>query len=257
MTETALTLKFAAPALPETGNFVLLEQEAWDPYINYLTKAGVIGYLNAKLFNAPQPASNCASADGSYTTTLYAYPSQADLTYAARVSWGVIGDRMGGVVDYTEVIQCDLLTEIRPKYPAVSITRYEWIGDTYDREGSLIPKPEVTLGEQDLTLSQPVYGTLFVTYKVVQHRYPVAVSPRPEAVENKLTSFAYALWSGGNEFMELEAPDGAEGGECNGALKGGSSINFNEGDPDNPGYVDGEDEIHEFDYCTGEELTDD
>lgn len=251
---TALTITIGAPARPESGAFVLLEQEAWDPYINYLTKAGVIGYLNARLFNAPPPPAFCSAPDGSYSKTVYAYPSPGALPYRIGVAVGVISERSQSFLDYAEAIQCDLQTELTPKYPVQEITRWEWVGDAYDRDGAVIPKPAVRISGKGLALDQPVYGTVLVVYKVVQHRYTVSIKPRIGAQENRLTAFAWAVWSGGNTVIEVEAPDGAEEGVCQAGLDTGSS--HVEDMPDGvPGSVSPDNETHDIDYCTMLEMS--
>jgi hypothetical protein len=248
-------MAFVSPVpLRDTSAFVLLEQEAWDPYINYLTKAGVIGYLNARLFQAPALPAACSSADGSYSKTVFAYPSPANLPYRIGVAVGVISERSMSILDYAEAIQCDLQTELTPKYPVLEIVRWEWVGDAYDRDGGVIAKPAVRISGKVLALDQPVYGTVLVVYKVVQHRYTVSISPRPGALENRLTAFAWAVWSGGNAVLEVKAPDGAEEGICQGSINT-SSAHLEDRPPGVPDSVPPEDETHAIDYCTREVIS--
>lgn len=251
MTAPSLVISFGAPVSPELDDFVLLEQEAWDPYVNYLTKAGVIGFLNARLFQAAPVQENCSAADGSYAKTIYAYPSPAGLAYRLGCSHGSLGPREISILDYTEAIQCNLQTELTLKYPPLSITSYDWVGDAYDETGTIIQRPAVTIRETALTLAMPVYGTLLVTYQVMQHRTQVEVTPRDGALENRLTSFAFAVWSGGNTAMELEPPDGAEEGVCGSSITYGS-VHFTTGDPGVPDSVPPENETISIDYCTME-----
>jgi len=251
MTESALTINFTSPARPDSGDFVLLEQEAWDPYVNYLTKAGVYAYLNKNLFEAPDTVENCSGTTGLYTKKVFAYPSPSTLPYRLGFSHGFLGLQIIEDLIYTEAIQCNLETELTPKYPAVSITRWEWVGDAYDQDGTIVQKPSVVMGDKVLTLSQPIYGTVLVSYWVIRHTHQVTITKRAGAEENAMTSFAWAVWTGGNTYIKLEAPDGADDENCNNSVTGDSHF---EHVPGSPGYVDGEDEIHEFDYCSGEEL---
>ncbi|MFA6135482.1 MAG: hypothetical protein WC869_15830 [Phycisphaerae bacterium] len=251
----SLRLAFVSPVpLRDTSAFVLLEQEAWDPYINYLTKAGVFAYLNARLFQAPAPPAFCSAADGSYSKTVFAYPSPAALPYQIGVAVGVISECSIAFLDYAEAIQCDLQAELTPKYPVQEITSYEWVGDAYDQNGAVIPRPAVRISGKALALSQPVYGTLLVVYKVIQHRYTVSITPRPGAKENRLTAFAWAVWNGGNTYLDVEAPSGAKGGVCQGSIDTGSA--HMEEMPDGvPGSVSPDNETHYIDYCTMLEIT--
>ena len=78
-----LRLPYRWPDRRSGDDFVLLEQEPWDPYVGYLTKLGVIAYLNALLFEGPEVLPNCAYNGGMFSKAIYAYPSRPDLNYQA------------------------------------------------------------------------------------------------------------------------------------------------------------------------------
>lgn len=248
MAVSLLVVNFSVPQQPESLDFVLLEQAPMEIDVNYLTKAGVIRFLASKLPNSTTTiTTNCGPSDGSYSSTVYAYPYPQELNYRIGISWGSMGDRTMDIVTFTEIIQCDLQTTLKPKYPVLEIIDYDWVGDVYNAVGQAIEKPAITSIATGLTLSEPVYGSLVVAYRVVQHKYDIFVSSR--GVENKLQSFSWAVWDGGNAMLELEPPDGAEDGICQGGSSGTSSIEKIPGAPD---YVESHDETHHIDYCTME-----
>lgn len=236
-----------------TKDFVLIEQEPWDPFIDTLTKLGAVAYLNKLLFDKGDGAKlNCSTLDGLCSPMLYVYPSRPDLVYRLAVTWGNLGKRTIKKLAYTEVIQSSLEDRFNPKYPTEEIIKCVWAGDAYNKDGELIGLPEVTIVGDEIRLSEKVYGTMLVTYWVYQHRYGVAIRNRPAAIENKMQSFAYAIWKGGNKVEKIKIPDMAESGKC---ANGGGIGHFTR-EPKDPGPVDPEDERIYIDYCTQLPLAD-
>lgn len=239
-----------SPSRGVNDDSVLLEQEAWDPYVGFLTKLGVVAYLNKLLYQGDDLEPNCAYDGSSYSKTIFAYPSRPDLNYIIGCSWGTLGPRRVQEVDYTEAIQCNLELGPQLTYPALSVTRYSWVGDAYSPEGDILTRPSVTINDHGIAIAEKVYGTLLVTYRVCRHLYSIAIRPRSDAEENKLQSFVYACWDGGNTFIEVEAPAGAEEDQCNNFGSGGD--HFTTGD-DVPQSVPPEDQTIWKDYCTQED----
>jgi hypothetical protein len=251
MSVQELVIKYVS-VQTEDNTFVLLEQEPPDVDVNYLTKLGLIKALYGMTFNSSLSITteNCGSSDGSYETVIYAYPYPQELPYRTGISWGNMDyDFIKDTISYVEIIQSDLKTELNPKYPILQITSYQWIGDVYNQDGIVIPSPNLQLINNVITLSSSVYGSLFINYKTVQHKYAVVVYPRESVDSNKLQSFAWATWERGNTVLDLSPPDGAEEGICQGSYNGPTSFSHV---PSAPDYVEGENETKEFDYCTRE-----
>jgi len=228
-----------------SNDFVLLEQEPWDPYVGLLTKMGAISFLGKIMFNNKEPETNCASDGNTYTNKVYAYPSREDLAYS--MGW-VNADNTAKLIKFpifTELIQCNLKQDLELKYPAMEIISAAWRGGSFSAEGDIVIPPNLTLTSKGITVSRRVYGSVIVRYKVYQHLYPFVVTKRKDAIENSFTAFAYAIWDGGNEFIELKAPEGAEDGKCNNYAGIG---NFTKDDP-RPDHVDPEDQYIKIDYC--------
>ena len=229
----------------DTRDFVLLEQEPWDPYTGYITKFALYQFINHLMFQGKPPEPKCPILA---PRTIYAYPSRPDLQYFADCSWGELGPRQVFELEFREVIQCNLKSELETRYPALSITNFSWVGGAWSRDGEALNQPNVQIDDKKIVLSQRVYGTLVVFYKVCVHKYSLSIKPRPGAIENKIQSHVYAIWNGGNKVIEIKHPDGTEDGECN------YNIDYELDIPDDyqpPDHVDPEDEYADIDYCTG------
>lgn len=255
-----------------SGGSVLLEQESWDPYTGHLTKLQALAWMRKIAFGGDDPASNCPGDGSGYSKALYAFPWPASLSYRAHLSHGQMTGPLVQVVEFSELVRCNLTRQPPLRYPAISITSHEWVGDTYSANGEIVTRPQVQVQIRNnlLRLSAEVYGSLRVSYKVMRHTYSVTVKPREQYAEKSLQAFLIAVWAGGTAYIELEAPATAEDGECNNrwnrgtsrfdyllggvpgsgtAVDGGSE---SDDEPYNP--VSGADETVYIDYCTQEEL---
>jgi hypothetical protein len=256
-----------------SGGSVHLEQEKWDPYTGHLTKVAALGWLQKMLFGGDAPPSNCPGDGPGYQKALYAYPQPEGLNYQAYLSHGLLTGPVIQRREFTELIQCNLDRRPGLKYPAIAINSHEWQGETYDGQGNMVPPPLVEVVDNSIRLSSAVYGSLRVSYLVCRHTYVAAVQPREEYGENKLQTYLLAVWAGGNNHLEVEAPATAEDGLCNSRWNPGAGMfgylpTWSEGmggglsgdgdgdeEDDNPYRpVDGEDENRYIDYCTQEEL---
>ena len=246
----SLSLSYVSPDKSwQTDDFVLLEQEPITVDQNVLTKAGLVDLLSYLVLQTPVAESRCVPP-GVLDTNIFAYPSRPDLAYSVGLSHGELGKRSILIIDFAESIQCNLETTLNTKYPPLSITGYQWVGDAYDREGSIIARPAVTIGAHGLILAAPIYGTLVILYRTVQHQYPVQAVNRQDATENALSVFTYAVWDGGNTSLEIKAPAGTDSGQC--GTNWSSSGHVNEFF--DPGYITPETETHYIDYCTNKEI---
>ena len=227
-------------------DFVLLEQDPWEPLLGYVTKFGVYATINSILFQEDEPEPNCPHTiiDGN----VYAYPSREDLNYIIGCSWGSLSSRRVQTLEFSEEIQVDLELELGLKYPALEIVSSGWIGPVYTSEGDIVnPNPEATVTTDGASLPEKVYGTLIITYKVCRHTYDLNIQPRPDAKENQLQSFVYACWDGGNTYMEMDIPEGSETEECN---YRNAELDITPDDQP-PDHIPPEDEYVDIDYCTG------
>ncbi len=203
----SITLIYSGPPGADAADFVLLEQQEWDKNVNRLTKLGVIGYLNNLLYGGTDITENCSDAARGYH--VYAYPSRPDLNYSIGCSQGSLGPSRIEQLVYSEIINCDLKTELTPRYPVMEIKTFGWIGDPLGLEGHVVERPELTLTPANtLLISDPVYGSVLITYSLIRHARTLAINPLPGAVENALQCWIYALWPGGRRTLEYNFPEG-------------------------------------------------
>lgn len=246
---------------------LLIEQEAWSPYVAKLTKGGAVAYLQALLFGEPEdaPPSNCGiGPDGRITAEVYTYPDPPDLLYRVAATHGSVG--LGAVEDlkYTEVVQVQGERTPALRYPTRSITSAEWVRDAYTRLGVTVPVNPVFIADGRVTLDAAgLYGTMLVTYQVRRRRHTVTIPPRTDDPDNRFKSFVYAIWDGGNAVAEFKLPADAEdsqtsaaGGRCNtdylSALGNGYGIaGLQIADDDDPPVAKPEDINYTIDYCSG------
>jgi hypothetical protein len=237
-----LQLAYVLPSSTrETSNFVKLEQEKWDPYVNILTKLGVVAYLNKILLGGADLETNCSGNE----YRIFAYPSRPDLAFIVGTSHGTLSTPIIETVEFTEALQCDMKTELTPKYPVVDIIRFDWVGDAYGLQGDVVSRPILTDNGETIGVSVPVYGTVLVTYTVFRHVYTLDIHPLEGATENALQAWIYACWDFGNEVMECKFPDGAETEECNN--RDGDTGTINDVSP--PGCIPSSDEEKSIDWC--------
>jgi hypothetical protein len=154
-------------------------------------------------------------------------------------------------VDIIEELNCDLVDVLNTVYPVHQIKSYSWKTPPYNSVGIEVTEPTLSLDGPKIKLSAKVYGTLEVIYTTKQEIMSDTIAYDDVVVEGEtLDPYLLCVWSGGNSALRIRFADGEEGIDCNNQY----SIGNVEDGPYDPGYVEGEDEIHEFDYCTGEEL---
>lgn len=256
------------------GGFLLLQQEAWDPYVGQLTKMQVFAWLSKIIFQAATPSAYCPPDAPGFSKTIYAFPSTPDLNFKIGCSNGQLNSAIIEIIDFTELVRVNLNRNPALKYPALSVISYAWEGDVYNKKGEIVGSPDIRLVNKSPILRQDVYGSLRVTYTVYRYAYTLSVQPREEYQEKKFQSFVYAVWQNGSTYLEVEAPVGAEQEKipCNNILGGGinggigqfgafgvvpGSTTGGELETDDDPYqgrVSGSDEDRYIDYCTQKEI---
>lgn len=235
---------------PGSSGNVLLEQEPWDKYVGYLTRAGAVAWLDAMLYGDPEEdlTEHCGiDTAGNVAGVVYAYPEPVSLNYLAGISHGRLGPRRIDKLPYSEVLQVQLETEPALKYPTDKIFSAEWLTDAFTNDGATLPRPAVDISGKRPRIAGAIFGSLLVVYEVVRHTYTVTISARPASVEKAYQSHVYAVWDGGTRAMEYQPPDeAAAGGRCNGRY-GVGTINDS---PYDPPTVQPKDIERQWDYCS-------
>jgi len=219
MTEASLTIPFSdSSATPE--NYLKIEQEPWGKDVGKTTNMQAILAVSAAVYGGRWPNANCGGLNGEFRATVYVYPGNPHMSYRFKVSHGRVTHGPLGVPFREEIIQCGLQLEHETDYPIFAVITKAWIGRCYDNEGNITIRPEVTIVGNKIILSKKVYGSLRIRYMAIRHTYHVIVSKRLNAIENTYQSVAYAVYDGGVEWTDIEAPANFEEleGECgNGA----------------------------------------
>jgi len=259
MTDASLVIQFTGKT--DRDRSVKLEHFEFFPYLPPqlpVTRARLFFWLQGKLFDESDMPRMTA---GGGKRWILAYPNPPDLPYRLGMSYGSHGEQilMSTGVWYSETILCSMDPEIIPKQYVVEIYSWRWIGQAYDSKGVPIdPAPFTRLSEDGkrLFVDIKVYGLIAVSYRYIYHAYLMALPdpPRQEDPDEQYVSYAYAAWEGGNTYLGL-GPDKPL--DVGGGFGDTDIEDDDEDDDDDDEYIKGEDEIHEFDYCTGEELTDD
>lgn len=231
-------------------SFVKLEEGDWNPYVNYLTQAQAVGWLNTFMFGTSPPASNCSG--GSATVTVYAYPSRMGLAFVLGTSSGFLTAKGVEPYENVEIRQVEFETELDSgALPGETVSAI-WQGDTYWADGSTAASPPITVSGSTINLPIATYGALVITKTGFRYVYELTITPDPNLDENSMDAVVYAIWDGGVNGIEITAPDGVEGDDCNNrAGVGGGSTTIDENDDDDGDtYVEGKDHFCKVNWCT-------
>ena len=256
--------------IPEASSYLKLEQEPWSDNVGKMSTTRGMLVIAAAANGGLFPEVFCGGLNGTFNATVHVYPYPAELPFTLKVSHGHVASRFMALPIREETIQCGFQTELSPEYPVHVWGGVQWVGNCYDRNGNIVPRPTVTRVGNILKLSEQVYGSIRIRYTVVRHTYTISISSRTDAIENKYQSVAYAVFDGGVVWLDVTAPAGFEefDGDCgNGAFYDDSLL------PD--GYTDGQlsqttlcstrytrypiaaraDKEVEVDYCTQEVIS--
>lgn len=246
----------------EEGSLVF-EQEPWSPNMGYLTKVAAVALVGRILGFTSDPAPFCGDDGEGYSKKIYAYPCPSDLRYDINISSGTIGGRVVELKEFSEEMRINYNLTNQLRFCVSSLISYEWIGDTFDLKGQAVSKPTVTIDSGVVTVSKKIYGVLRIKYEVYRHVYEARVRPIITADENSLVCYIYAVWDGGNGYLEVDPPPGAEEKVCNNRRDFGTGIPLDGIDGSEfgdttirepngtPRCVRPQDETVEEDYCSG------
>lgn len=242
-----LSLNLSRPASSDR-DALIIEQEQPGQADGYLSRAGMylslLALINGEMPEEPECVNEC-------TTALYVYRYDLSLAYQLHVSHGSLGpmERQDDLY-YTEIIKVSMDDEVRLKYPCWGVVESRWIGDkVWDQDGSATAAPGFVTEVDKLKFAAPVYGTLAVTYKINRDKYSLALPKREAAIENKYSSVAFAIYSGGGQWEMIDPPPGAESTDqqCTGG--GGTTVTPGSGGSSIPVSAHADKHITQ-DYCS-------
>lgn len=232
--ETLLHINYGNQALHTSRASLVLGQEEWHTNTGFVTKAAFFKYMFALLRGVdPGSVMSCGfQADGTIASVIYAYPSDPNLAYSLKTTYGSLSARR--ILEYIqkEVINFSLSNSASLKYPMNGDLAYEWVGHIYDFYGNRISPPAVSIDGDQLTLSRKVYGSLALQYPVMRHEYTLVAQARSDGTMDLFGAVVYAPFTGGISWLEITNPPNADeialGGEC------GVSIGDREENPNAP-----------------------
>lgn len=217
MSQHALTIAYGLPSgqTPDPLDLLLIEQEAWRSSTGVVTKAELVRWLAARLYDREyEERTDCGLVGGSVVCAIYVYPRVAGLLYQFRASWGTLSERSVAMETITETINFQLDAEVDPRYPAREIKSATWMDQTYDASGAIIPNPALTIQGGKITSTVPVYGAVEVRYTTERHAYMLTCPRREEAIDNNYSAVVYGLYAGGLNWLVLEMPPGIDAFEA-------------------------------------------
>ena len=235
------------------NNYLILKQSDYPEGTGYATKLDIVTAISDALYTATLGYIDCGIDNGSFTTTMFAYPSSEELQFFVGSTHGSIGDGVHQNITVKETISFKLSSEESVKYPVKEIVDVSWNGEIFDGNGKTTSAPSLSFSDRDIVADKVVYAQAIITYKTFRVAYSVTITPREDSVENVYQSVFYAVFDGGVTMEEVEPPPGAEDDYANGTTCGWrSEVNI-----DGPSglpvpYVDQKDRTIHVDYCSQE-----
>ena len=223
MTAT-LPIALSNPSSAAADDYILIEQEPWGKDVGRTSlMQGLVG-IKAAVYGTLFPPANCGGLDG-FDTPVYVYPSRSDLNFVFAVIHGEFVPCTVQTLIRDEIVQCGFKASAELKYPCQGTPSLQWLGQCYDPDGNIVPRPNVTIAGRELQFDGLVYGSLRARYSVLRKTYNVRVEERDDSIENNFDSVAYCVWTGGVKWKELSPPSGYDEhhGNCgNGIYDDGS-----------------------------------
>ena len=253
----ALSIPFTPPSGDAAEDLVLLEQESWSSRTGLLTRAGMVRWLDAALYNqgSTDGLMDCGLAgDGNLEIVIHVYPLRPDVAFRLTVTAGQLGNAEYAELEESESVSFDMESAATLRHPALRIAAARWLVGPYDTDGNPIDAPPLWTDGRRIITPRPVYGSVHLTTITPRHTYPLVLSwqDAQALLLAGWSEFAVCLPPPGRPAaLALEAPPGledlAESGEGCGAAR--YSVR-NRGDNGNwPPEAQPRDKTVKCDYC--------
>ena len=228
MQTAPLSIPFAPPTGDSTEDLVLLEQEQWSSRTGLLTRAGMVRWLDAALYNQGSMAGvmDCGLTDGNLQILIHVYPLRPDVQFRLTTTAGQLGNAEYAELEESESVSFDMETTATLRHPALRIAAAQWLVGPYDPDGNPIDAPPLWIDGRRIIASRPMYGSVHLTTITPRYTYPLVLHWQ-EAQALLLAGWSeYAVClppPGRPAALALEAPPGledlAESGEGCGASR--------------------------------------
>lgn len=211
MLTESLSISFSLPTVSSNADDCppILRQE---DYIEVgVTKSDLIKALEASIFGGTLPTIDCGVTSAAEYTSAVIFNSSIVSTGEIEITNGTIGEEIFETDTQTESILFELDTERDTEFPIDTLISYDWEGDTWDEDGTLIiPSPTITVSGSTITVSDSVYGTVIIKYKTTKSSYDISVPARSNSSGTAFDSVAWVIKDCGVELLVLDPPDTAE-----------------------------------------------
>lgn len=235
---------------------LILEQSPWESDIGVVTKETIVSNIASHFGfrNIGTPVDCGLNEDGSYTSTLVAFPYDADLVYDIGLSYGSLGSApIVALKVVSELLTFNNQQSASLTYPFHGEVALSWKQGPWNKLGENVQTTPLSYSGNEVTTTSRVYGSVLVSYYTVTHTYTLIVPPR-DSEENKYQSVAWARWDGGYTYEVLEPPENAEESMATGTTCR-TRAKIDTGDPFDPPTADGSDTTYLIDYCSFERMT--
>lgn len=208
-TASAITAFVRRPRTTDNRGLIV-EQRPWPDATGKVTRLTLIGAIAARLYGSDTPEVDCGVDVDGFNTAVYVYAWDQDLAYDCGLTHGTMQPVMREEVEIREAVSFTLTTEAALKYPLRSLVSVEWLDDVWDGNGAVLARPSLSVDDNNVVSSQPIYGSAEVVYTVLRDTYPIHIFPRGDAAANVFQSVFWAAWDGGVKLCEIDSPPGAE-----------------------------------------------
>ena len=192
---------------------LLLEQEEWKENTGYVTKAALYKSLYTSLMgavNVSSPVECGFNSNGEIETVIHAYPSDKNLNYSLKATYGDFNGRQINIFKEKEIIDFSLTNTASLKYKSDGNLDYHWVGNVYNENSEIVSNLTINIQDSEIKLSEKVYGALSISYNVYRHSYKFIVKPREDEELDIFGAVVYAVYPGGVTWLQLKTPPNSD-----------------------------------------------
>ena len=261
-TQGAITAGYRGRSVERSPvDLLRLEQEEWLPSIGLVSSLAAAQFLRNLLYGQDNEVRvDCGINGDSYSTIIYAYPLRPGVQYRIAASRGAeIGPGEFEEVEMEpEIINWNLETSQRLRYPAAAIVAMEWLAGPWGHGGEAVASTGTRLQGDELIAATPIAGIQRLIYTSRRYAHLLTV-PRREYPGAELQWDCWVMACpppGKPVLLEVDPPPGAEelaksGADCGYGFSGSAQEDDDESKPPTIGKRRKTDR---YNYCTREYL---
>lgn len=223
----ALTIGFTPPRDDAAEDLVLLEQKAWSLRTGLLTRAGMVRWLGATLYDRGDADNLVAcglNGNGDIELAVYVYPLRPGVRFRLVFTAGQAEGGEYEEIEEEESVSFDMTATATLSHPALRVAAARWLVGPFDPDGAPVEAPPLWTDGRQVLVSRPVYGSAHLTLVTPRwaHRLVLPWADAAALLEAGWSEFAVCLPPPGRPVaLALEAPPDAEDllasdGQCGG-----------------------------------------